>query len=122
MKNDVFAGMRTPQAPDDLRERVLGAAHAAVREPVSARERRWHPAPFDLAWVTALLVLVLCHALLSFPRRPVAVAAVKSQAVAEERQLEKEFGLPSAAVVVASRIAETNGEAQRQLMEELERL
>jgi hypothetical protein len=122
MRENLFTGTRTPRPPDDLRERALQAARAAAGEPVSALERRWHPAAFDLAWVTALLVLVLCHVLVSLPRRPSPVTPARSQAVAEERQLEKELGLKGVPMAVAGQDNARNGDAQKQLMEELERL
>jgi hypothetical protein len=72
--------------------------------------------------VAALLVLVLCHVLLSLSRRPSPSTPARSQAVAEERQLEQELGLKRVPMVVAGRDTARNGDAQKQLMEELERL
>lgn len=122
MRGDLFSGMRTPPAPDDLRERALRAARAAAREASAPARPWWGFTRLDLAWVAALLALFLCHALLSLSKGPSPATPARSADIAQQRQLEKELGLPSAGVVVAGRNAGTNGEAQKQLMEELERL
>jgi hypothetical protein len=122
MNEELFAGTRTPRAPDDLRERALRAARAAAHEQTAPERTGWRFNRFDLAWVAALLVLVVCHALLSLPRWASPVAPVRSQAIAEERQLEKELGLKVVPMVVAGRDTGRNGDVQKHLMQELERL
>jgi hypothetical protein len=122
MSSDLFRGTRPPRAPADLRERVLLAARAAAREASAAARPWWGFTRLDLAWAAGLLALVLCHALLSLSKGPSPATPASSAAIAQQRQLERELGLPRAGVVVAGRNAGTNGEAQRQLVEELERL
>ena len=122
MRQDLFTGTRTPGPPGDLRERVLRAARTAVHEQVTAKRGRWWFNPFDLAWVTALLLLVLCHALLSLPRRPSPVIPAGSQAGTEREELEKELGLKGVPMVVAGRDAGRNNDVEKQFIEELDRL
>jgi hypothetical protein len=122
MREGLFAGTKTPRAPVDLRERALRAARAAAREPAPSQNHRFRLATFDLAWLTALLVLVLCHVLLSLSHGPSPVISGTSQAIAEARQLEKELGLKGVPMVFAGWDTARNGDAQRRLMEELERL
>jgi len=122
MKQDLFAGTRTPGPPGDLRERVLRAARVAAHEPAGAAPTGRRVNRFDLAWVTALLLLVLCHALLSLPRRPSPVVPAGSQAGTERKELEKELGLKGLPMVVAGRDAGRNGDVEKQFIEELDRL
>ena len=122
MKQDLFAGTRTPAPPGDLREHVLRAARAAARGAAEPVRTGWGFSRFDLAWMGALLVLVLCHALLSLPRRASPVTPGGSQAGTERKELERELGLKGLPMVVAGRDAGRNGDVEKQFIEELDRL
>jgi hypothetical protein len=122
MKQDLFAETRTPGAPGDLTEHVLRAAPVAAHEPAGAAPTGQRVNRFVLAWVTALLPLLLCHALLSFPRRASPVVPAGSQAGTERKELEKGLGLKGVPMVVAGRDAGRNNDVEKQVMKELDRL
>jgi hypothetical protein len=122
MKRDLLAGTSTPRPPADLKQRSLRAAHAAAHDRSVAPRARWGFNRFDLAWLVALLLLVLCHVLLRLPGQPQSVVPDTSQTSAERAQLERDLGLESLPIVVAGRNAERDREEARQLIQELERL
>jgi len=122
MRRDLFAGTRTPRTPDDLRERTLRAARAAARDASAASSPPWGFSRLDLAWMAALLVLVLCHALLSLSSRPPAAPSTAPQANTAATQLERELGLKGPIVVASGRETGKNGNTQGELIKELERL
>ncbi len=122
MRPDFFAGMRTPRPPDDLKGRVLRAARAAVHDISAGRAPRWGFNRLDLVWTTALLALVLCHAVFLLSRGEASRLSATPQAVTEARQLEDELGLPGALVVAGWRGGSEKDPTQRQLIHELERL
>jgi hypothetical protein len=122
MKDDLFDAARTPRPPADLKDRALRVARSAARKASATSRPRWGFNRFDLAWVATLLVLVLCHALVSLSSRPPAATSAAPQAIAEEQQLGKELGLKGPFVVAGGGDTGENGRAQKQLMQELERL
>ncbi len=57
----LFDRFTTPSPPPELRDRALRAARAAGREAVHAVPTTSGWSPWDLAWATALLVLLVSH-------------------------------------------------------------
>ncbi|MFI5166190.1 MAG: hypothetical protein ACHQQS_06195 [Thermoanaerobaculales bacterium] len=90
-----FAAMLPPSPPRELRERVLHAARVPAL--VQSRERtvviRWGLSRFDLAWIGALVLLVVCNLLL--PTRGGRGPKIASSRLpsTEERSLASELGL-----------------------------
>jgi hypothetical protein len=122
MRGDFFSGTTAPRAPADLKERALRAARATAHDTSQPDGQAWGFTGFDMVWVAALLLLLLCHALLPASRRPSPLAAVEAKAGAEAGLLEKELGLKGVPMVFAEWDTARNGDAQRRLMEEVERL
>lgn len=90
-----FGAMRPPSPPRELRDRVLRGARAAALVP--AREHtlvtRWGFRGFDLAWVAALVLLVVCNLLLPTRGRRVPRIASSRLPSTEARSLASELGL-----------------------------
>lgn len=75
---DPLAGLAPPEAPPELRARVLAASRAALLAEPEPRDRWktvWDSRPLRLAWAASLLLLVAGHAVLVRPSRPRTEAA-----------------------------------------------
>jgi len=62
-----LTGLRAVRAPEGLAERVLEAAAKAAdteRPEPSVWDRLWHSTPLRVAWVVAVVLLGLAHAML----------------------------------------------------------
>jgi len=100
MSNEIFAGMRPVHPPDEVKRRVLRAARLAASPRRGAGRSGWGFNRLDLAWVTALLFLVACHAVLLVAYRVgTGPAGAERSTVAgregspEDRQLARELGV-----------------------------
>ncbi len=122
MREPLFAGVRTPRPPDDLKDRALSAARARAGGAPAPARNGWGFTRFDLALAAALLLLALCNALTSLPGRAAPAVQARPPGTAEGRQLERELGLKDESVIAAAANGRRNGEAERRVMQELERL
>ncbi|MGV8040417.1 MAG: hypothetical protein AB2L07_10180 [Thermoanaerobaculaceae bacterium] len=98
MKDELFRGVRPPRPSPLLRARVLAAAEAELSRPRWGQGfgfNRW-----DLAWVAAIVVLVVVNASLAVGDRP-QVTAARPPADPAVVALAAELGLPSSALQVA---------------------
>jgi hypothetical protein len=121
MNKDLFSGTRTPRPPADLKDRALRAARAAARKPFARRRPAWGFNRLDLAWVAALLVLLLCHVLLSVSGPPSPAQSPRVRIIAAADELGRELGLKGQ-FVLNEREARRDDLERRQLTRALEHL
>lgn len=98
MNDELFRGARPARPSPLLRARVLAAAEAELTRP-----RRWQVLGFnrwDLAWVAAIVALVVVNASLAVGDRPQVTAAQPPEDPAVVA-LAAELGLPASALRVA---------------------
>lgn len=98
MNEELFRGLRPPRPSPALRARVVAAAEAELSRP------RWWMLGFsrwDLAWVAAVVVLVVVNASLAGGDRPQAVVAAHRPDDPAVVALAAELGVPARALEVA---------------------
>ena len=126
-KDDPFAGARPVAPPFGLRDRALRAGRAASLAPsiaATARARRLGLGAFDLAWITALVLLALANLIVPGASAPsVGENAGRWAPSREERSLAREVGIPASQLADASgaprpRHPDPRGDAMRRLLEE----
>jgi hypothetical protein len=115
MSDQLFAGMRPVRPADDVKQNVLQAARAAASPRTSRVVAGWGFSRLDLAWVTALVLLVACHAVLFVADRVgTGSPGAERSRVAERRlspgdhQLARELGV-SPSLVAAARPSRSDG-------------
>ncbi len=126
MNDELFRGMKPASAPAGLRDRALRAARAAAGEPGAAKRTGVRFTRFDLAWATALLLLLAFNLLLSARGRSDGVVAasgheavVDTRANRDDRHLAQELGVSPWLIAAERSTAGRNaGEELRQLLDD----
>jgi len=115
MSDQLFAGMRPVRPADDVKQNVLQAARAAASPRTSRVVAGGGFSRLDLAWVTALLLLFVCHAVLFVADRVGTRSPWAERSRVAERevspgdhQLARELGV-SPSLVAAARPSRGDG-------------
>lgn len=98
-ERDVLTMFGVPQAPNNLKQRVLEAASEALKEAPgpSLWDFLWESRPLRVTWGVVIVGLVVANVVISFPATPqprAEIATIRG----EFKDLRKELDLPSVEV------------------------